>query len=67
MAYYTAEKDVYVLNTDESIQPVKIYTANTTALNNIEAAEKAQKVVRNGQLFIEKNGVLYNAQGAVVK
>ena len=28
---------------------------------------KAQKVIRNGQLYILKNGVLYNAQGTVVK
>ena len=38
-----------------------------TAVNNIETAVKATKVVRNGQLFIEKNGVVYNAQGAIVK
>jgi len=28
---------------------------------------KAVKVVRNGQLFIMKNGALYNMQGAIVK
>ena len=38
-----------------------------TAVENTEATVKAVKVVRNGQLFIEKNGVLYNAQGSVVK
>ena len=38
-----------------------------TAIDNTEAAVKATKVVRDGQLYIEKNGVLYNAQGAVVK
>ena len=38
-----------------------------TAINNTNAAVKAVKVVRNGQLFIEKNGVIYNAQGAIVK
>jgi len=38
-----------------------------TAIDNADADVKAVKVVRNGQLFIEKNGVLYNAQGAVVK
>jgi hypothetical protein len=38
-----------------------------TAINNIEEAVKAVKVIRNGQLLIEKNGVLFNAQGAVVK
>lgn len=38
-----------------------------SAINNTNAAVKAVKVVRNGQLFIEKNGVVYNAQGAIVK
>ena len=38
-----------------------------TSISNTNANVKAVKVVRNGQLFIEKNGVLYNAQGAIVK
>ena len=38
-----------------------------TAIENSEVEVKAVKVVRNGQLFIEKNGVLYDAQGVVVK
>ena len=38
-----------------------------TAIDNTEAEVKAVKVIRNGQLFIEKNGVLYNAQGVVVE
>lgn len=38
-----------------------------TDINNAAAEQKAVKVIRNGQLFIEKNGVLYNAQGSVVK
>lgn len=40
---------------------------SATGINNTEEAVKAVKVIRNGQLFIEKNGVLFNAQGAVVK
>ncbi len=38
-----------------------------TGITNTEAAVKAVKVVREGKLFIEKGGVLYNAQGNVVK
>lgn len=38
-----------------------------TAIDNTDAAVKATKRVINGVLFIEKNGVLYNAQGAIVK
>lgn len=38
-----------------------------TGIDNAEEEVKAVKVIRNGQLFIEKNGVLYDAQGAIVK
>ena len=38
-----------------------------TAINNTEDAVKAVKFFENGQLIIMKNGVLYNAQGSVVK
>lgn len=38
-----------------------------TGINNAEEAVKTVKVIRDGQLFIEKNGVLFNAQGAIVK
>ena len=39
----------------------------TTAIDNANAEVKAVKHIVNGQLVIEKNGVLYNAQGAVVR
>ena len=38
-----------------------------TSIDNTEDAVKAVKVIRNGQLFIEKNGKTYNALGAEVK
>ena len=38
-----------------------------TGINNAEEAVKAVKFFQNGQLFIEMNGVIYNAQGAIVK
>ncbi len=38
-----------------------------TAIENTDAAVKAVKFFQNGQLMIEKNGVIYNAQGAIVK
>lgn len=41
--------------------------SDPTAIDNIEAGEKAVKVIENGQMIIIKNGVRYNAQGAVVK
>jgi len=42
-------------------------SGDPTAVENAEAAVKAVKVVENGQLVIIKNGVKYNAQGAIVK
>ena len=36
-------------------------------LEDVNAAVKAVKSLRNGQLLIEKNGKTYNVQGAVVK
>lgn len=38
-----------------------------TAIENTEAATKATKVIREGQLYIIHNGKMYNVQGAVVK
>ena len=40
---------------------------NTTNINNIEAVEDAVKFIQNGQLYIMKNGVVYDAMGATVK
>ena len=39
----------------------------TTALENIAVEGKAVKAIINGQLVIIKNGVQYNAQGAILK
>lgn len=41
--------------------------ADPTALDNTDAAVKATKVVRNGQLLIEKNGEVYNVLGARIR
>ena len=43
------------------------YATVPTAIDNNEVEMKAVKRIVNGQLFIEKNGVIYNAQGAVVR
>ena len=41
--------------------------AVTTGVNNTNEGETVQKFIQNGQLFILKKGVLYNAMGAVVR
>lgn len=43
------------------------FKAKTEGFENTQAGAKAVKVMRDGKLFIEKNGVLYNAQGVIVK
>ena len=52
---------------DEDIQSVTLPEPLPTGINNAEEAVKAVKFFQNGQLMIEKNGVIYNAQGAIVK
>ena len=42
-------------------------TIVTTGLENATVTIKPVKVLKNGQLIIEKDGVQYNAQGATVK
>ena len=50
-------------------QTLKFYVkkSSTTAIDNTEATESAVKFFENGQLLIRKNGVVYNAQGTVVR
>ena len=40
---------------------------NATNIESLDASENAVKFIKNGQLFIQKNGVVYNAVGAVVE
>jgi len=39
----------------------------STAVENTEATVKAQKVVRNGQVLIERNGVAYTVLGSIAE
>lgn len=42
-------------------------TDEPTALGNVAAQSKVQKVVENGQLILIRNGVKYNALGAIIQ
>ena len=42
-------------------------SGSATAIDNADATVKAVKFIENGQLFIEKNGHVYNVQGQIVK
>lgn len=46
---------------------IKCRLGGAEAIDNVDANAVATKRVVKGQLLIEKNGVIYNAQGAVVK
>ena len=38
-----------------------------TGIEDVEVEVKAVKLIKNGQLFINRDGKMYNAQGAIVK
>ena len=40
---------------------------NATNLSNIETADEAVKFIQNGQLFIKRNGVVYDAMGHAIR
>jgi len=46
---------------------IKLGAPVTTAISNTEAPVNAGKLIQNGMLIIEKNGVKYNALGVEVK
>ena len=49
------------------IDNVYFFKENTTGISEVESAAKVQKVIENGQLIIIKNGVRYDAMGAVIR
>jgi hypothetical protein len=49
------------------ISTLKVERGGATAIDNTEAEVKTVKTFENGQLVIIKNGVKYNATGAIVK
>ena len=74
MANYLSETGDYVLvvwgaGSKNVTTPAASYEFHfvATGVENTNAAVKAAKVLRNGQLFIIKNGVEYNALGTIVK
>jgi len=51
---------------NEEIAEVEL-PGSPSGVDNINADVQATKVIRDGQLLIEKKGVVYNAQGTVIK
>ena len=54
-------------NGDGGITKISVATPISTALDNTEDEVKAVKYFKDGQLFIEKNGHVYNVFGACIK
>ena len=46
---------------------LKITFPSGTAVENVQADQQVTKVIRDGQLYIIKNGETYTAQGQIVK
>lgn len=70
--YWKKDYDaVYTFTTGDKnaavIKAIYMTDEKPTALDNTDASVKAVKVLRDGQIFIEKNGHVYNVFGACVK
>ncbi|MBR3647241.1 MAG: hypothetical protein IKN59_02505 [Paludibacteraceae bacterium] len=66
---FPANKAYMVIAPAQQGAPVRIVFAenNTTDINSLEASEKAQKFFENGNLYILREGVVYDATGRVVR
>ena len=51
---------------DPTPAPIRIIE-NATNIQDIEGQEKAVKFIQNGQIYIQKNGVVYDAMGRVIR
>lgn len=65
------EYTFYAVPNSEITERFQIVAANiptiTTGVDEIESETKVQKFIKDNQLYILKDGVLYNATGAVVR
>ena len=46
---------------------IAVSSSNPSALDNVAIEKKATKVIRNGQMYILRDGVLYNAIGQIAE
>ena len=59
-------KSVTLVVDYENVSVKLLIATEGSAIENTQATEKAIKAIENGQLIIIKNGVRYNALGAVL-
>ena len=67
MEFSSGEKQMVKIFCAHYTPYIKFEKKTATGINNTDAEVKAVKRMVNGVLVIEKNGVMYNAQGAVVR
>ena len=67
IVHTTYEQDGATKDSYQIAQGAKLTLLNGAGVEQTIVLDKAVKMIENGQLIIEKNGVKYNAQGAVVK
>ena len=63
--YFITVEDKKNINITAMFEPTTITTVSN--VESQQASIESRKVLRNGILFIERNGKIYNAQGAEVK
>lgn len=51
----------------QAVTVTATFAKSSTGVDNIENNINVEKFMENGQLFIKKNGVVYNAQGTIMK
>jgi hypothetical protein len=62
---YTITADLLCYN--NTLYKVTMSIGNTEGFESVEAAQKAVKMIQNGNVVIIKNGVHYNVNGQVIK
>ena len=67
LEYTSMGGDVEIKEFDGGYRIKAIQIGGTQGVENVEGAAKVEKFYRDGQLIIRKNGVEYNAQGAIVR
>ena len=62
LAAIAFETEAVTVKVSDGTNEIELYSSVHTAVENVEAV-KVNKVIENGMLIIEKNGVRYNALG----
>lgn len=70
-AFDLAANKAYLAVPNGSSAPMRFWFTdeenNATNIENIESGEETVKFIENGQMFIKKNGVVYDVMGRVVR